>query len=1165
MIFQKQTFFSPLTPFRGLLLISVLGALMLDRVSSVAAELTDLHPSVAAVESLRGMTVQPGLKVQIFASEPLFANPVAFTFDDQGRCYLVETHRRRTSVFDIRRFPDWLDDDFSFRTVDDRREFLKLNVRPNNPSIADRYRVDRNRDGLFDIDDLEVESERIRLLTDQDGDGVADRATTFAEGFDSSVSGVAAGILAQGDSVWFTCIPDLWRLRDRNQNGEADDREVLHTGFGVHMAFGGHDFHGVIMGPDGRLYFSIADRGSHVEKDGEVLAALPDTGAVFRCEPDGSQFEVVATGLRNPQELAFDDFGNLWTVDNNGDGGDQARLVQVVEGGNSGWQIGWQWLPDMGPWKAEKLWQVASKNTAAYLLPPLAYVGHGPAGLAYYPGTGLPAKFKKHFFLADFPGGVRSFKVEPRGATFTVSHSREYLQNNSAEAMAGKLIWGLSPVDVGFSPEGGLYVADWIQGWEKTGKGRIFRLFDEAVLASSEVAEVKKLLADGLKDFSVKELADLLAHVDQRVRLRAQFELARRYQPSRTAVAEVITGALGLNPLSMLKRVIEESDQQLARVHAIWGVGQILAKHRDASSILIPFLSDKDPEIRSQVAKTLADRGVVGFYSDYSALLKDPSLRVQFYGALWLGKTVKRGYHEVQASDGSNQLVNLRDTSAIYDLIRRNADADLYVRHAGVMALTWINDMAGLVEVATSPNRSIRLAAVLALRRLKRPEITSFLNDKDPQVVLETVRAIYDENIEAALPQLAELSRQPNLAEPVLRRALNALLRLGKTENAAFLVAFAENSEAPEALRVEALEALSVWGNPPKRDRVIGRWRPLSDRDSRSAIVPLRLALSNLFSDPSEAIQEATIKAMNRLGIDTERERLHGLVANSEIGTSVRLAAFDALAQSGGEDLLTAVRTARSSSVDSLREKASQSQTALPIDEAIQLFKMDLKEDSIGLRRAALRGLAVLEDPRAGRILESWLDRLLGGNMANELVLDVLDAAAKSSYEPLAAKAQEYEQGRALDDRFAVYREVLYGGDPEKGRKLYEERLDLACARCHRLGDLGGDVGPNLAGIGLRLSKEKLLQSILYPNDEISPGFESVSVELREGGFYAGIVKDENDSELVLSSLEDGDMTFAKADISSRSVGLSAMPEQLINMLTKQDLRDLIEFLSELK
>ena len=1165
MIFQKQIFnFSP-TPLGRLLLLSVLVISLAGRSVGEAAELSELHPSAEANQALRAMTVQAGLKAQVFASEPLFANPVSFTFDDQGRCFLVETHRRRTSVFDIRRFQDWLDDDFSFRTVDDRREFLKLNVFPNNPSIADRYRVDRNEDGQFDIKDLEVESERVRLLIDQDGDGVADQATTFAEGFDSSVSGVAAGVLAHGDSVWFTCIPDLWRLRDRNQDGVADEREVLHSGFGVHMAFGGHDFHGVIMGPDGRLYFSIADRGSHVEKDGTVLAALPDTGAVFRCEPDGSEFEVVASGLRNPQELAFDDFGNLWTVDNNGDGGDQARLVQVVEGGNSGWQIGWQWLPDMGPWKAEKLWQVASENTAAYLLPPLAYVGHGPAGLAYYPGTGLPSKFKNHFFLADFPGGIRSFKVESDGATFKVSHSREYLQNNSPEEMEGKLIWGLSPVDVGFSPDGGLYVADWIQGWEKTGKGRIFRLFDEAVLASAEVAEVKRLLADGLKELSVKELADLLGHADQRIRLRAQFELARQYQPSRTVVVEVIESALGWNPLSALQRVIKESDHQLARIHAIWGVGQILARHRDASSVLIPFLSDKDPEIRAQVAKTLADRGVVGFYSNYSALLKDPSLRVQFYGALWLGKTVKRGYHEVQASDSSNQLVNLRDTAAIFDVISRNADSDLYLRHAGVMALTWINDLASLVEAASSPNRSIRLAAVLALRRLKRPEITSFLTDKDPAIVLEAVRAIYDENIESALPQLAELSRQPDLAEPVLRRALNALLRLGKTENAAFLVAFAENPEAPEALRVDALEALSVWANPPKRDRVIGLWRPLSDRDSRSAIVPLRLALPKLFSDPSEAIQVATIKAMNRLGIETEQERLHGLVANTETAAPVRLAAFDALAKAGGEDLLSVVRTARSSSLDALREKASLSQAALPVEEAIQLFQMDLKEESIAIRRAALRGLSKVDDPRAGRIIESWLDRLLAGNVVNELVLDVLDAAAESPYEALATKAQEYEAARPLDDRFALYREVLYGGDSELGRTLFEERLELACARCHRLGDIGGDVGPSLAGVGLRLSREKLLQSILYPNDEITPGFESVSVELSEGGFYAGVVKNETDLELTLSSLEDGEISFAKTDIRSRSAGLSAMPEQLINMITKRDLRDLIEFLATLK
>lgn len=1143
----------------------IVGLEVISGGSHVAAGADLEHPSLEAVESLRGMAVHPGFQAQVFASEPFFANPVCFAFDDQGRCFVVETHRRRTSVFDIRSFRDWLDDDFSFRTVDDRRAFFQRYVTPNNSSIAERYRVDRNKDGIFDVKDLAVESERIRLLVDEDRDGIAESATTFAEGFDSSVSGVAAGVLPFGDAVWFTCIPDLWRLRDRNNDGTADEREVLHSGFGVHIAFGGHDFHGVIMGPDGRLYFSIADRGTHVVKDGKVLVDLPDTGAVFRCDPDGSHLAVFATGLRNPQELAFDDHGNLWTVDNNGDGGDQARLVQVVEGGNSGWHIGWQWLPDMGPWKAEKLWRIASENTGAYLLPPIAYVGHGPSGFAYYPGTGMPERFRGHFFLADFPGGVRSFTVEPRGASFTVPHSREYLQDNSQELMDGKLIWGLSPVDVGFGLAGGLYVADWTKGWEKTGKGRIFRVFDESAMAAPLVAEVRQLLSMGFKDLSVKELGDLLGHADQRVRLRAQFELAARYEPSRTAVGEVITGALGLNPLTALKRTLEESENPLARLHGLWGLGQILAKHRDVSSHLIPFLSDHDAEIRAQAAKALADRGVVGFYSDYVSLLNDPNLRVRFYGALWLGKTVRRGYHEVQASDASDQLVNLRDTKPIFDLLRQNADTDLYLRHAGVMALTWINDLPSLVQANADVSRAVRLGAVLALRRLKRPEVTAFLNDKDPQIVLETARAIHDENIEAAFPQLADLSRQPNLPEPVLRRALNAQFCLGKTENAAFLLAFAANSMALESLRVEALELLGSWANPPKRDRVIGLWQPTIERDNRSAIVPLRLALGNLLSDPSDLIKIATLNAISALGMTTEGDRLRDLILSDQVGEVVQVAAFEVLSKVGGSAFLEVIREVRNSGREQLKELAIQSQAQLPIDELIKLYRLYFEEESIPLHREALRGLGALSDPRAGRLIKDWMDRLLSGDVPKELVLDVLDAAKASGYEALEAKISAYEQKRPSDDRLALYRETLYGGDSGRGRKLFQERQDIACARCHKAGGLGGDIGPNLSGVGLRLSREKILESIVHPNEEMTPGFESVAIELLGGGFYVGILKEETETELVISSLEGGETRLAKADVASRSAGPSAMSKELVGMLSKQEIRDLIEFLASLR
>ena len=179
--------------------------------------------------------------------------------------------------------------------------------------------------------------------------------------------------------------------------------------------------HGLILGPDGRLYWSIADRGtstnllSQMKKPfpGLTPETLADAGAVFRCAPDGSEFEIFATGLRNPQELAFDDEGNLFTGDNNGDGGDPARWHYVVEGADHGWRMGWQWLPKMGAWNSEKLWANAPTNHAAYIVPSLAHIARGPAGLAFTPGTGLPPQYDNHFFLCDFPSDVLTWTNQP--------------------------------------------------------------------------------------------------------------------------------------------------------------------------------------------------------------------------------------------------------------------------------------------------------------------------------------------------------------------------------------------------------------------------------------------------------------------------------------------------------------------------------------------------------------------------------------------------------------------------------------------------------------------------------------------------------------------------------------------------------------------------------
>src|SRR5262249_11952435 len=151
------------------------------------------------------------------------------------------------------------------------------------------------------------EHDRVRLVEDSDGDGVADKASVFADGFHDAAAGIGSGVLARKDNVYYTCIPDVWLLRDTKGTGPADVRQSLHTGYGVHVAFLGHDAHGLKFGPDGKLYFSIGDRGLNVKTlDGKTLS-VPDCGSVLRCDPDGTNLEVVATGLRNPQCLAFDD------------------------------------------------------------------------------------------------------------------------------------------------------------------------------------------------------------------------------------------------------------------------------------------------------------------------------------------------------------------------------------------------------------------------------------------------------------------------------------------------------------------------------------------------------------------------------------------------------------------------------------------------------------------------------------------------------------------------------------------------------------------------------------------------------------------------------------------------------------------------------------------
>ena len=1080
-------------------------------------------------EAMKKFSVASGLKIDLVASEPLIQNISSFCFDNLGKIYAVQTGRRKTTVFDVRGFQEWVDADFALRTVDDRAAFFKKTLVPENKELIAKLVAkgfgDFNHDGKVDWHDLEVESESIRMISDTDGDGKFDHGTTFADNFRTSVSGIAAGVLARESSVYFTCIPDLWRLQDTNDDGVADERDKMFTGFGVHIAFSGHDMHGLRIGPDGKLYWSIADRGSNV-KAGNREFFYPDTGAIYRCNLDGSGLEVFCYGLRNPQELAFDKYGNLWTGDNNGDGGDPARWVYAVEGADNGWTMGWQWLPKMGAWNSEKLWACGVTNQAAYILPPVAHISHGPAGLAYYPGTGLSEQFKDHFFLCDYPGGVRSFTVELKGAGFVVNRPQDSLINNSGENMDGKLFWNLWPVDVDFGSDGGVYVLDWPNGWEKNDKARLYRLHDPAIDRNPLVLQTKKLLAEGTGKKSVQQLVLLLSHDDMRVRQDAQFALAAKKEGAIAALSETAS----------------HSTNQLARIHGIWALGQIGSS--SALTPVIPLLGDLDTEVRAQAAKVLGDRHFADAYDGLLKATTDCSARVQFFAAMGLSKLARK-----------------EAVPSILNLLRVNADKDPYLRHAAVMALTTLSDPALLLAATKDSSASVRMGALLAMRRLKAPEVKTFLSDSDPRLVVEASRAIYDAPVSEALSSLAALISKPNLGTPITRRVLNAHFRLGSESNATALAQFATNTAMTEPLRAEALELLGIWSNPPLRDRIVGLYRPIAPRGNEAASMALNSVFADLLQRGPDGIRVAAIQSASQLKLkDVD---FFSIVVQTNLNSRVRAEALQAMRDQKDPHLEKALQLAQKDKSAVFRIAALRLKIQSQPEAAVKELRSMLMEGSISEKQNALEMLSQIPGKSANGIISRWVDRLIKGDVEKELRLDIFEAATKRTGAGFRDKLKKYEATLSASDDLAKYRPALFGGNAAEGRKIFFERQEAACFRCHKIQGDGGDVGPELSGVGHRQTRDYILESIVYPNKQIAAGFDNVTVVLHNGNTYAGQVKSTNAIEMVINSPEDGLVKVAVKDIKQQQRGLSPMPNDLATILSQKDLRNLIEFLAE--
>ncbi|MCL6260169.1 HEAT repeat domain-containing protein [Aquiflexum sp. TKW24L] len=1125
--------------FQSLLISTLLISCKEKETTPVDLQITQYDHEVvkkqaAEIEATVTPTLSEGLSLKLWAVDSMIIDPISIKVTDDGTLYYVSSERLGQSEFDIRGHQNWEIQSMSWQSVADRKAFLRKEFATER-SEENKWLKDLNGDGFFDWKDLTVEKESVYKIKDTNGDGLADWSQRIVYDFHEEETDLALAVTVHENDVFLGVAPDFWRLQDTNGDGLMDKKTSISHGYGVHVGFGSHGMSGAKVGPDGRIYWAIGDIGFNGTDQDGVKWNYPNRGVVVRSNPDGSDFEVFAMGLRNTHEFTWDEYNNLISVDNDGDHrGESERLVYLVNGSDTGWRINWQFGKYRDPdnntykvWMDENMYKPRHEGQAAYITPCIINYVNGPTGMIYNPGTALAERWKKHFFVVEFVGnparsGIHAFQLKPKGATFELAKT-ELVQT------------GMLPSGIDFGPDGSLYVADWINGWGNKNYGRIWKLDDNEGQNWAARKETQGLITLDYSGMSDAELEGHLFYEDDRIRRKAQFELAKR----------------GEKGAKVFEKVMNQKANQIARIHAIVGTSQIARmEDRKYAKVLIPFLKDSDPEIRAQAAKWIGDIKYKEAGEFLLALLVDEYPRARFFGAEAIGR--------IEYAPASTSLIGLLDN---------NNDEDAYIRHAASLALARLNQPDQLVALAGEPSNAIRLGAVLALRRLSHPGIQQFLKDPNEYIVTEAARAINDDfSIEGALPALGDLLVTTKFTnEPLIRRSISANLRVGTEKSMQNLITYISNPSAPLALRQEATEALGTWTKPSVLDRVDGRYRGEVTRDGALVRTAATEPLIKLLNEKEISLKIAAVNAIGRLGIADGSDELLALI-QSDKSPEVRVASIQALAKMNAANTATGIEKAIADSDKSVRVAGLSLLEQLDLDKElkVKLLNEIIEKRTTEEKQAALVALGKLPAENTKPIFEGLFVKMSAGKLPTDILLELSESVELSKDQSLAQGYQKAAEQLWKGDELASYQSSLNGGDVVKGRGIFFQSQTGQCMRCHAYDDMGGNVGPSINGIGRKLSRQEILESLIDPSKRIAPGYGIAMLELNNGRAINGVLEKETNSSVLIKMGNNPDTLIQKKDIKTQKMAASSMPDMKA-ILSRREIRDLVSYLVTLK
>ncbi|SHN33166.1 putative membrane-bound dehydrogenase domain-containing protein [Cyclobacterium lianum] len=810
-----------------------------------------------------GLYLPEDLQATLWAESPQFFNPTNMDVDAKGRIWVTE---------------------------------------------ALNYRLFRNDPEKFKN---HAAGDRVMILEDADGDGVAESSKVFVQDEDLTAP---LGISVIGNKVIVSSGPSVIIYTDENGDDKPDNKEVFLTGFGG--LDHDHGLHAVVAGPDGKYYFNAGNAGPHIvtDKSGWTLRSgslynggsphmkdnepgmVSDDGKMWvggialRINPDGTGMKVLGHNFRNSYELALDSYGNMWQNDNDDDGNKGVRVSWLMEGGNMGYfntDGSRKWQADRRPGQATVTAHWHQEDPGVIPLGDSTGAG-SPTGVTFYESDLLGEKYRGTLMAGEAGRNViLVYKPEPKGAGFELNRHNliTSLQEEEVESAksratdADKTKW-FRPSDVLVGTDGAIYVADWYDGMvgghrmiDSTGYGRIYRITPKGknlpkpeIDLSTKSGQIAALLNPAV---NVRNAGFALLAAQGSEALEEVKAILKDENPYHQARAIWLMSQMGTAGISEVEKQLDADnpDLRLTAFRALRQVkSDILPHARELSA-------DPSPKVRREVAVALRDMPLEAVEETLIQLASHHDGADRYYvEALGLAMDGKEEdiYPALERELGSDPLDwkpgyadllwRLHPRQSIAGLKARAMANQLSAaqRQKAVTALGFINDqeaVSAMQEIAASEITDVKDQALWWLRYRRNNDWNGF------EMEIPELEANLSPEIQQEMLAHKSVLEDKNASMEQKITAANAMAK--DRTGGYMLLALAER----EALWPELMDAIgpSIFDNPEQAIQVLaGDYFEYASHDA--VLSPDRI--SNLEGDPQKGklVYQGKCATCHRIG-----------------------------------------------------------------------------------------------------------------------------------------------------------------------------------------------------------------------------------------------------------------------------------------------------------